>query len=186
MADDAPGREPAADDASARTPMTDDASARTPMTDDASAREPAADDAAGGEFAADDAAGGEFVAGDTAGHTSVPHLRWWLAATVVGQLLVLYVPRGVAPPSSLPGADKVVHTVVFLLPVLLALLSGFAVRAVLTVSAVHAVLSEVVQFSILPARSGDPWDVAADLLGVLCGWLVWTAISGRPSRSGRA
>ncbi|MGL5865816.1 MAG: VanZ family protein [Dermatophilaceae bacterium] len=113
---------------------------------------------------------------------SLARRRLWLAAAVLVQVLVLYLPRGVAPPSSLPGADKVVHVVVFLLPVLLALLAGFAVRAVVAAFAAHGVLSEVVQATVLPARSGDVWDVVADLLGVLCGWLVWTAVSRRDSR----
>ncbi|MGL5928522.1 MAG: VanZ family protein [Dermatophilaceae bacterium] len=144
-----------------------------------------ADDAPGREAAADDATGREAAADDATGRASAPRLRLWLAASVVVQLLVLYLPRGVAPPSSLPGADKVVHAVVFLLPVLLALLAGFAARAVVAVSALHAILSELAQASILPARSGDVWDVAADLLGVLCGWLAWTTVSRRRSRPGR-
>ncbi|MGL5911249.1 MAG: VanZ family protein [Phycicoccus sp.] len=123
---------------------------------------------------------------DDAGRASPIPLRFGMAAAVVVQLLVLYLPRGVAPPSSLPGADKVVHAVVFLLPVLLALLAGFAVRTVLAVSALHAVVSEMVQAGILPARSGDPWDVLADLVGVLCGWLAWTRVGRRGRCRSRA
>lgn len=33
----------------------------------------------------------------------------------------------------------------------------------------HAVVSEVVQASLLTARSGDPWDVVADVAGALAG-----------------
>ncbi|MGL5860372.1 MAG: VanZ family protein [Phycicoccus sp.] len=123
---------------------------------------------------------------DDAGRASPIPLRLGMAAAVVVQLLVLYLPRGVAPPSSLPGADKVVHAAVFLLPVLLALLAGLNARVVVASFAVHAVLSEVVQASLLPARSGDVWDVVADLVGVLCGWLAWTRVGRRGRRRSRA
>ncbi|MGL5819211.1 MAG: VanZ family protein [Phycicoccus sp.] len=126
------------------------------------------------------------MAGDAAGRAWPSRPRLGLAAAVVVQLLVLYLPRGIAGPSSLPGADKVVHAVVFLLPVLLALLAGLEARVVVAIFAVHAALSEVVQASVLPNRSGDVWDVVADLVGVCCGWLAWLTISRRGSRPPRA
>lgn len=110
----------------------------------------------------------------------VRHLRQGLAAAVAVQLLVLYLPRGVGGPDLVPGLDKVVHALVFLVPVLLALRLGLRPAAVVGVAAAHAVLSEVVQAVLLPARSGDPWDVVADLTGVLVGWLL----AGRPGLLG--
>ncbi|MGL4745713.1 MAG: VanZ family protein [Dermatophilaceae bacterium] len=116
--------------------------------------------------------------------------RRWLVVAVVVQLLVLYLPRGVAPPSSLSGADKIVHLLVFLVPVVLALrLRRGRASAVVLVFAGHAVRSEVLQAGVLPARSGDIWDVAADLLGVFGGWLAWTAVTRRgrhPASAGGA
>jgi VanZ family protein len=71
-----------------------------------------------------------------------------------------------------PGADKVVHVVLF------ALLAGTArwflggTRAVLLLLAVYAAGSEVVQGVVLAGRSGDPLDVVADLVGVALGWVA--------------
>ncbi len=42
----------------------------------------------------------------------------------------------------------------------------------------YAVLSEVAQGALLSGRSGDPYDVVADVLGAVAGWLVasrWTS-----------
>ncbi|MBT9255839.1 VanZ family protein [Phycicoccus sp. MAQZ13P-2] len=100
-----------------------------------------------------------------------------LAATIV-QLVVLYVPRapGVDP---FPHADKVVHLTVFLVPVALAVLAGVRVRWAAGVFAAHAVLSEVVQATLLPARSGDPLDAVADLTGVALGALLGVTLARR-------
>jgi hypothetical protein len=43
------------------------------------------------------------------------------------------------------------------------------------VFAVHAVLSEVVQGSLYRYRTGDPYDVLADWVGLGLGWLGWRA-----------
>lgn len=118
-----------------------------------------------------------------------------LAATAVaaiGQLVVLYAPEGGGPPL-LPHVDKVVHVVAFALPVACALLARMPWRPVALVAALHAPVSEVVQATWLPARSGDPWDVVADLLGVALGlgagrWLArqaWRRARGRGHRGRR-
>jgi hypothetical protein len=36
----------------------------------------------------------------------------------------------------------------------------------------YAPLSELAQATLLRTRSGDPYDVVADLLGVTAGWLL--------------
>lgn len=86
-------------------------------------------------------------------------------------LYVLFTPRA-AGEGLFPYADKVVHLTLF------ALLAGTArwrfgaASAALLGVAAYAVLSEVVQATLLPARSGDPYDAVADLLGVAAGWLL--------------
>ncbi|QBF47860.1 VanZ family protein [Janibacter limosus] len=90
-----------------------------------------------------------------------------LSMAVVVQLVVLYAPEVPGPPSPIPHSDKVVHAFVFALPVLVAGLGRrvwWPVVALLV--AVHAPVSEVIQHVVLPRRSGDPWDVVADLVGV--------------------
>ena len=93
-------------------------------------------------------------------------------ALVVGlSLVVLFAPSGdgAAP---FPQADKVVHLTLF------ALLAGTArwrfgpALVVLAVVAAYAPLSEVVQALALPHRDGDWHDAAADLAGVVLGWLL--------------
>ena len=94
-----------------------------------------------------------------------------LALTVAVQVVVLYSPEG-GGPQLFPNVDKVVHVVVFLVPVALALLAGFRRTVVVLVFVAQAVLSEVVQALLLPNRTGDLVDVVADLTGVALGVLV--------------
>ncbi|HMM93941.1 VanZ family protein [Phycicoccus sp.] len=103
------------------------------------------------------------------------------ALATVGQAVVLYAPD--APGASpFPGSDKVVHLAVFLVPVALALRAGLPVRWVVGLFAAHALLSEVVQATLLPHRSGDPLDAVADLVGVVLAVLAHRLRPGpRPS-----
>ncbi|GAB78394.1 hypothetical protein SAMN05421595_0912 [Austwickia chelonae] len=102
------------------------------------------------------------------------HRAWAVVcALFVGvQLFVLYTPSpggGGAP----PGTDKIVHAVVFALPVLAAGAAGAWWRWMAWAMVVHAPVSEIAQHVLLPTRSGDVWDVAADLTGVVAAaWLV--------------
>jgi hypothetical protein len=101
---------------------------------------------------------------------------------VAVQLVVLYVPTGPGTPL-FAGADKVVHVLVFAVPVLLLLLTGVPAPLVVGVFAVHAGVSEVVQGAWLPERSGDVLDALADLVGVGLGWGLWRlARRGDPAR----
>ncbi|MGI8537837.1 MAG: VanZ family protein [Mycobacteriales bacterium] len=91
--------------------------------------------------------------------------------TVLASVVVLFAPSagGMSP---FPGSDKVVHLLLF---------AGLAfttrwrfgpVMAGLAAVAGYAALSEVVQAYALPGRSGDPYDVLADLTGAALGWLL--------------
>ncbi|MGB7820475.1 MAG: VanZ family protein [Ornithinibacter sp.] len=106
-----------------------------------------------------------------------------LAVALLLQGVVLYAPQ--APGESpFPSADKVVHLVVFAAPAALAVLGGIGPRLVVGVLAAHAVLSEVVQATVLPDRSGDPLDVVADLVGIGLGVAavtLWRRFRGDPS-----
>ncbi|MBM6404345.1 VanZ family protein [Phycicoccus sp. CSK15P-2] len=101
-----------------------------------------------------------------------------LVLALVVQVVVLYAPEG---PGQAPfaGADKVVHLTVFLVPTVLALLARLPVRGVVPALAAHAVVSEVVQGTLLPDRSGDLWDAVADLVGVGIGVLLARAVERR-------
>ncbi|GAB3759097.1 VanZ family protein [Microlunatus parietis] len=109
--------------------------------------------------------------------------RVLLGAAVISclaQLIALYRPAGPPAPDLVPHLDKVGHLVIFAVPVLLIMLWRAARRrgrpgpwfgtAVIAIFVGHAVLSEVVQGALLPDRSGDLFDVGADLLGIAIGY----------------
>ncbi|MEN3123604.1 VanZ family protein [Janibacter terrae] len=110
-------------------------------------------------------------------------LRVAFALVVLLQLVVLYAPQVPGPPSPVPHGDKVVHAFVFGLPVLVA---GLARRrrwpAAALLCAVHAPVSEVMQHAVLAHRSGDPWDVLADLVGVGLAAIAVPLVIRRPRR----
>lgn len=94
--------------------------------------------------------------------------RGLLVVALIVQLVVLYAPTaGSAGP--FPHSDKVLHSVVFLAPTVLAVLVTRRPWLVAVVFAAHAVVSEVVQGTVLPLRAGDPVDAVADLVGVVLG-----------------
>lgn len=104
--------------------------------------------------------------------------RLWrvaFAGAVVVNLALLYWPQGVSGGGFLPPqSDKVVHLLAFAAVALTGVGAGIAWRPLAAVLVVHAVTSEVAQARLLPARSGDPADVVADLAGILAGTLVAT------------
>ncbi|MFV0458798.1 MAG: hypothetical protein ACK5MT_08550 [Actinomycetales bacterium] len=119
----------------------------------------------------------------------------WLAIFVLVllvQMYGIYRPSG-GGPMLFPYADKVFHAGSF------AAVGYAAVRAfvrpgpdprpgrralawVVGLLVAHAVLSELIQAWLLPARSGDPLDALADLLGVALGVGVASLMPGAGSR----
>ena len=104
---------------------------------------------------------------------------------VVGQLVGLYLPRPPAGADWFPGADKLQHGLAFALPVILLpwadtlrrRAAGRPPRArvlvlVVWISAVHAVVSELVQHVAYADRVGDPLDLLADWSGIAVGGLL--------------
>jgi VanZ family protein len=90
------------------------------------------------------------------------------AVLVVAQLLALYWPR-IDVQGPVTWSDKVVHVLLFAVPVAAGLLAGVRPVYVVGLMAVHAPVSELVQHYLLPNRSGDVWDAVADLCGVVLG-----------------
>jgi len=106
---------------------------------------------------------------------------WWAAAigAVLVQLVAVYWPGspGGEQLLTVTGADKVVHALIFGVPTyLLVSLTG---RRWLfgAIFAVHAPISELVQWRFLPYRDGDVWDCVADLAGIAIALLVWSRVS---------
>lgn len=109
--------------------------------------------------------------------------RWRLVPAITAlvlQCVLLYSPSG-GGAAPFPNFDKLVHATIFALPVLLALLAGLPRWPVVAVVALHAPVSELIQWALLPHRSGDPWDVVADLVGVSLGVLAAHLATGMPS-----
>ena len=97
---------------------------------------------------------------------------------LLASLYVLFWPDPAGGGAGIPGADKAVHLLLFAAMTATARLRFGAAVPVLTGVAAYAVVSELVQALLLSRRSGDLWDLVADLLGVALGW--WVA--GRTSR----
>jgi len=98
---------------------------------------------------------------------------------VVVHLVALYWPR-VDVQGPVTWTDKVVHVLLFAAPTLAGLLAGLRAAYLAPLLAAHAPVSELVQHHLLPNRSGDPWDVLADLGGVVLG--VTLFVVGRARR----
>lgn len=106
--------------------------------------------------------------------------RWAFGLSVAAQLAVLYWPEaGTAP--GVPGLDKVAHVAVFGAVAVTGVLAGLPARWLAAALLAHAVVSEAVQGSVLPGRSGDVWDVVADAAGVAAGLLLAARLA-RPRR----
>lgn len=108
------------------------------------------------------------------------HLGWWaLAGAVVVHLLALYLPGSPDPgPDLVPHLDKVVHVGLFAVPTFLARRVTTAWWPVVLI-ALHAPVSELVQYHFIPYRSGDPLDLVADVVGIGLGLWLATRIRGR-------
>src|SRR5665811_335458 len=106
------------------------------------------------------------------------HTLLWRVAfgvALAAQLIAVYSPQGLAGPG-ITGLDKVVHVSIFFAPALALLMMGIRARWALGILALHAPVSELIQPVGLPQRSGDVFDVLADLSGVALGglaYLVW-------------
>ena len=100
------------------------------------------------------------------------------AVALLVQFAVVYAPSAGGAPA-VPHLDKLVHASVFALPVLFGLLARLPLAPVVGLMALHAPVSEVVQGTLLSQRSGDPWDAVADLVGVVLGAVVATAVLRR-------
>ncbi len=102
-----------------------------------------------------------------------------LVVVLSGHLAALYWPR-VDVTGPVASSDKVVHALLFAVPVIVASLAMMGWRWPALLLALHAPVSELVQHLLLPGRSGDPLDIVADLVGVALGVAVarWWASRG--------
>jgi hypothetical protein len=90
------------------------------------------------------------------------------ALAVLANACVLYWPRAVGQ-GGVPYADKAVHVAIFAVVAATGVWARLPVAWLAGLLAVHAVSSELAQHWWLSQRSGDPADVAADLVGIALG-----------------
>lgn len=92
-----------------------------------------------------------------------------LAAALLVHFAALYLPGSPeAGPDLFPHADKLVHVALFAVPTFLARRVTTAWWPIALI-ALHAPVSELVQYWLIPHRSGDPLDLAADVVGIALG-----------------
>lgn len=103
-----------------------------------------------------------------------------LAVALLGHVVALYLPGSAGSGIELfPHVDKVVHVFLFGVP-------AFLLRRLTTawwpiaLLIVHAPVSEAVQHLWIPYRSGDPWDLVADLVGIALGAVLAQALTRTP------
>jgi VanZ family protein len=97
----------------------------------------------------------------------------WFAVAVAVNLIVVFwpsVPAGA--PDLVPHADKLTHAAVFAAVAYAGRRARLPLVPLVLVLVVHAVASELVQQHLLPGRSGDLADSAADLAGVAGGGML--------------
>ncbi|MBD0292765.1 MAG: VanZ family protein [Jiangellaceae bacterium] len=98
--------------------------------------------------------------------------RLLFAAAVAVQVLVLYTPEPPTGGVRSPVAAAVVHLVVFAAAVWTGRRAGLPTRLLAGAFAAHAGISEAIQEALLPERSAELADIAADLAGIVLGALL--------------
>jgi VanZ family protein len=106
--------------------------------------------------------------------------RIGFVAAVALQLYGVYAPREAGPHVGIPEVDKVAHFFLFALVAFLGLKVRVPARWLLAALVANAIVSELVQYFLLPQRDGDPFDALADLAGVVIG--AWLAAKSRHRR----
>ena len=105
------------------------------------------------------------------GRWTAARIAFVVALAVKVYLLYLFVP-GPSTDVAIPHADKIVHIAVFAAPAFFAVLARMPLWIVLSLLALHAPVSELVQHAFISGRAGEPLDVVADLVGVALGGLA--------------
>ena len=98
--------------------------------------------------------------------------RTAFAVALLVQVWSLYWPRPASVETGLP-LDKVVHFALFAVVTYAGVKAGIPGRAMAWLMLGQALLSEGVQHFLLAERSGDVWDLVADVAGITVG--LWVA-----------
>lgn len=105
--------------------------------------------------------------------------RLAFALALLVNVVILYLPVAVGPPSSLPFLDKVVHAGTFALIAVTGCKAGVPLRALVVLIVGEAVVSEIVQGTVTVLHRDGNWpDAVADLVGGalgIGGFMLWRA-----------
>lgn len=93
-----------------------------------------------------------------------------MAAAAVN-LYMLYAPKVPGPPAGI-RLDLLAHFGSFAVLAVAGLMAGLRPVWFVPVLVVNAGLSELLQATVLPNRSGDWTDLVADLTGIAVGWWI--------------
>jgi VanZ family protein len=103
--------------------------------------------------------------------------RLLLALALAVNLVTMYapsLPAQVEPAVDL-RLDLVGHAASFAALTFTGLLAGVPRRLLVALVAANAIASELIQHLLLPRRTGDVTDLAADAVGIVLGLLAWLA-----------
>lgn len=115
---------------------------------------------------------------------SLPGRRSWPLLVAFAVTLVMLFSPGSTVPSGPPNSDKLTHLLMFAVLVYAARYARHRVLAVAVWAAAYAAVSEVLQGLLPIHRSASVWDLAADLLGVATGLVLFWAWQRRAGRAG--
>ncbi|MUM16328.1 VanZ family protein [Mycobacterium sp. CBMA271] len=101
--------------------------------------------------------------------------RITLLCAFVLACLLLFTP-GSAVPSGPPGADKVVHVLIFAMLAVSSRHARIGEKPTLAWVLAFGACSEVIQALWVPRRDGSVWDLLADAVGLLTGLLLWRRV----------
>ena len=119
--------------------------------------------------------------------TSTLRLSLWRAAAAASTLVILstlLLPADRLPSTSLGGADKIAHAILFFVWSLTCHRSGLRTWRLLVLGLALAVSTEAGQWLMGVGRTADHADVAADLVGIVLGATASKAVPARgPDRT---
>ena len=113
----------------------------------------------------------QALAEHVSGRPAAWRIGLFIAALALN-LWTMYAPSVPGPPSNV-RLDLIGHAATFATLTFTGLLAGIRPRLLLPLVAANAVASELIQHFLLPARSGDITDLAADAVGIALGWAVF-------------
>jgi len=111
-------------------------------------------------------------------------LQFCSLAYTLGITVLLLFPATIAPKIDVPSFDKIGHLVVFAVLVILWGLfisakkasTDFNIYKVLLGAFIYGIVIEALQGLFIASRTADGWDLLANTVGILLGWIIFRQI----------